>query len=865
MIWRSFFDRKSVEHRHEFKPKRPQTDNKAHNMKTPHRFILPAITALIVGAACAQADIRNYSWSGTSMAPPAIYAVDSNGNPPPTYSMAANRLHAASPGSLGVWCGKQFDWPADSFLADNQVISGSITFRINSLTNNGSASANRLRLFFWNSAYSNGLPAVVSLMAADSKVDVGPGNWRPGGHGEWNKWEMNPNYVGCPAPAGKTYLYNSFNQKNPATDPDYFRLIDNGADHVLSWSAQYDAVNNVVNVQTWLDGISWTVTAVGVQYPDWYRDGGWTENAIAKAWPNMGAWDVEFSQINWATATATTDIRDYWWTGTSGGYPTLYSVDSNGNPPPNYTNSWNPGRLSVANPGSLGVWSGKQFDWPASSFLADTQMISGSITFRINSLTNNGSASANRLRLFFWNSAYSNGLPAVVSLMAADSKVDVGPGNWRPGGHGEWNKWEMNPNVVLSAAPAGKTYLYNSFNQKNPATDPDYFRLIDNGVDHVLKWNAQYDASNNVVNVQTWLDGVSWTITAVGMQYPDWYRDGGWTENAFAKAWPNMGAWDAEFSEIRWHTSAAATDIKDYWWTGTSGGYPTVYTVDSNGNPPPTYQGSWQSGRLQAANPGSLGVWSGKQFDWPCARKLADDEMFSGSLTFRINGVTNSGGVQQRLRLFTINIPWANGLAGIMHIMAADHRASRGDWKPGGHAEWNKWEMNSTESIGAAPAGKTFLYDSWNMNNPATDMDYCRLVDNGVDHVLSWNAQYLADRVRVTIALDGVPWTVSDIGRQSPDWFLDCGWTEMALAKAWPSMGAWDVEFSEIRWTTTKAVPNICFTKFPPSGPELRWWGTLLEATDLTGPWLPAAGTSPLSPTFGETRKFWRTQGLQCP
>jgi len=120
--------------------------------------------------------------------------------------------------------------------------------------------------------------------------------------------------------------------------------------------------------------------------------------------------------------------------------------------------------------------------------------------------------------------------------------------------------------------------------------------------------------------------------------------------------------------------------------------------------------------------------------------------------------------------------------------------------------------------------------------------------------------------VRVTTALDGVPWTVTDVGRQSPDWFLYGGWTENAMAKAWPNMGAWDVEFSQIRWTTSTAVPNICFTQYPPSGQvELRWWGTLLEAPDVTGPWSPVSATSPETPSLSGQRQFWRAQGLQCP
>jgi hypothetical protein len=179
--------------------------------------------------------------------------------------------------------------------------------------------------------------------------------------------------------------------------------------------------------------------------------------------------------------------------------------------------------------------------------------------------------------------------------MGADSKVDLGPGNWRPGGHGDWNKWEMNPNVVGAAAPEGKTYLYNSFNMNNPATDPDYFRLVDQGKDHVLTWSVQY-MDCDVVQVTTALDGVPWTVTDIGRQYPDWLLFGGWTENAFAKSWPNMGAWDAEWSEIRWGTSLGAL--------GACPVPPPAISLAPNG----TVQLTWPAGTLYEA-PDVTGPW----------------------------------------------------------------------------------------------------------------------------------------------------------------------------------------------------------------------------------------------------------------
>ena len=193
------------------------------------------------------------------------------------------------------------------------------------------------------------------------------------------------------------------------------------------------------------------------------------------------------------------NIKNYWWSGTSGCVPPVYQ-DSSGVPIPTYEASWDSGQLHAASPGAVGEWVGKQFDWPMESALADNEMVSGSVTFRINSLENNGDAAANRIRLFQFNAPWANGLPALFTLMGADSTVDIGPGQWRPGGHGDWNKWEMNPSTVIAPAPEGKTYLYNSFNMKDPSTDSDYFRAVDNGTDHVLSWSAWYEADCDVAS-----------------------------------------------------------------------------------------------------------------------------------------------------------------------------------------------------------------------------------------------------------------------------------------------------------------------------------------------------------------------------
>ena len=184
-------------------------------------------------------------------------------------------------------------------------------------------------------------------------------------------------------------------------------------------------------------------------------------------------------------------------------------------------------------------------------------------------------------------------------------------------------------------------------------------------------------------------------------------------------------------------------------------------------------------------------------------------------------------------------------------------RIRGGGWHAGGNSEWGKWEYNPSDAGPAAPPGQTYVYNSFNMNDPATNPDFFRAVTNGTDHVLSWSAQYMAsDVVRVTTALDGVPWTVTDVGRQ----FLNLDWPENALAKQWPNMGGWDAEYSAINWATTPAAPSISISRLPSGQAELKWlFGTLLEAADITGPWLPVSATSPHTITLSG-QKFYRAQ-----
>ena len=514
-------------------------------MKNKLHSLFPAIAVLIASLASAGADTKNYSWNGSSAILPPLYTLDPGKYA--TYAIESSRLHVVSPGANG-WVGNQFDW--DGSLADNEQVSGSMTFRINSFNNGGSLG--RVRLFWFNAPFANGLNAFVGLYGTDKKTTRNSdGGWKPGGHSEWNIWEYNPSDAGAAAPAGKTYVYNSMNMNDPVTDPNFFMALDNGTEHVLSWSAQYVAGSDLVKVTTALDGVPWTTTCVGRQY----NNLGWGENALAKQHGSMqGPWNAKFRQVYWVTTTVPTpasDTKNYSWAGKSEKLPPLYTLDAG-----KYTTYVIEGsdikRLHVVSPGGNG-WVGNQFDWNGP--LANNEKVSGSVTFRIDSYDNGGGVG--RVRLFWFNAPFANGLNAFMSLYGSDKKL-INTSGWYAGGHSEWNKWEFNPSDAPGgcgeAAPAGKTYVYNSFNMNNPDTDASFFKLLDNGTEYVLSWSAQYIASD-VVRVTTALDGVAWTTTDVNRNY----NNLGWGENALAKQHGSMqGPWDAQYRQVFWVTTPDA-------------------------------------------------------------------------------------------------------------------------------------------------------------------------------------------------------------------------------------------------------------------------------------------------------------------
>jgi len=94
----------------------------------------------------------------------------------------------------------------------------------------------------------------------------------------------------------------------------------------------------------------------------------------------------------------------------------------------------------------------------------------------------------------------------------------------------------------------------------------------------------------------------------------------------------------------------------------------------------------------------------------------------------------------------------------------------------------------------------------------------------------------------VSTALDGVPWTSTDVGRD----FLNLGWGENALAKQHGSMqGPWDAEYTQLNWATTPAAPVISISRLPSGNMQLSWpFGTLLESNDVSGPWTPIPGAA---------------------
>jgi hypothetical protein len=508
---------------------------------------------------------RNYAWNGSSNSLPAIYLGGDNDYPNAggTYAMVNGQLKVSSPGGNG-WIGNQFDWVGP--LANNETVSGSVTFRINAYSNGPDAdSLGRVRLFWFNAPFANGLNAFASLYGSDKWMTRSQG-WKPDiqnqtATSEWGKWEFNPDTAGAHAPEGMVYVYNSFNISDPATNTDFYRPVAKGTDHVFSWTARYLPSCGAVQVDTALDGVYWTTMFIDRKF----NNLGWLENALAKQHGSMqGAWEAEFTQVNWATTTATasSDTKNYWWSGRQNVgenqqekfFPPFYVGGTNNYAEPDgWYGVWNDSPVLWVGMDPASGWRNNAFDWTGP--LAVNEKLSGSMTFFVEYFTNGLAAdSLGRVRLLWVNGVYANGLNAFASLYASDKKTSHSDG-WRPGGHSEWNKWEYNPNTAGAFAPDGQVYIYNSFNMSDPVSDPNFFKAIDKESPHTFSWSAQYIPALDVVRVITKLDGDLWTNTDLNRGF----NNLGWGENALAKQHGSMqdGAWSAAIGVLTWNSSPA--------------------------------------------------------------------------------------------------------------------------------------------------------------------------------------------------------------------------------------------------------------------------------------------------------------------
>jgi hypothetical protein len=549
--------------------------------------------------------------------------------------------------------------------------------------------------------------------------------------------------------------------------------------------------------------------------------------------------------------------RTYSWNGSSNSLPGIYVGGDANYPAAGGTYEMASGRLHVSSPGSQG-WINNAFDWAGP--LASNEKVSGSVTFRINYLTNGPEASSlGRVRLFWFNAPFANGLNAFAGLYGSDKWMTRGAG-WQSdlfnlNAGSDWGKWEFNPDTAGAYAPEGMVYVYNSFNMNDPATNTDFYRPIAKGTDHVFSWTAKYLPHCQVVQVDTALDGVYWTTTFVDRKF----NNLGWGENALAKQHGSMqGAWDAEFTQINWTTAAApaSTDTRNYWWSGRQNVgqnqqekyFPPLYVGGTNNYVDPDgWYGVWNDTPVLWAGMAPASGWRNNAFDW--SGTLASDEKLSGSLDFFVEYFTDGIAADSlgRVRLLWVNGVYANGLNAFASLYASDKRTTNSaGWYQGGHSDWNKWEYNPDTAGERAPDGQVYLYNSFNMNNPATDPQFFKAVDYNSPHRFSWSAQYLPgmDVLRVTTALDGVPWTSMDVTRN----FNNLGWGENALVKQHGSMqdGAWSAAIGVLTWTTSPADPTLTITKLSGGDVQLTWpFGTLLQAPAPTGPWTAVSATSP--------------------
>jgi hypothetical protein len=267
----------------------------------------------------------------------------------------------------------------------------------------------------------------------------------------------------------------------------------------------------------------------------------------------------------------------------------------------------------------------------------------------------------------------------------------------------------------------------------------------------------------------------------------------------------------------------------------------------NNYTEPAGWYGVWNDTPVLWAGMDPASGWRNNAFDW--SGPLSNDEKLTGSLTFLVENFSNGQAQDSlgRVRLLWVNGVYTNGLNAFASLYATDKKTDHSNgWHPGGHSDWNKWEYNPNTAGPFAPGGQVYLYNSFNMNDPATSPDFFKAVDFNTPVAFSWSAQYLpaADVVRVVTMLDGETWTTTDVHRG----FNNLGWGENALLKQHGSMqdGKWSAAVGVLTWNTSPADPTLEIATLPDGKLKLTWpFGTLLQATHITGPWTVSPSTSP--------------------
>lgn len=244
-----------------------------------------------------------------------------------------------------------------------------------------------------------------------------------------------------------------------------------------------------------------------------------------------------------AAMAATYSLPSYNWNGSTA--PSIYSGLGSGAD----FKGMDGGYFRVAyDHGNPTGWDGNQFE--NSYMVQNNEAVSGSITFKVDAQENgniNGAPTGGSY-LYMFNMGFANGLNSFLSIVPTQNASHVASG-WYEGGHPEYGKWEMNPDVVDQWAPEGKVYIMNTFTAENPT-----FQLVDLGSDHTVSWNAYYDAATDKVVTDSYFDGSFWGSYKTGRNH----NNLGWTENRMPKRHGRMSgmAMDYSIDQVNWNTAA---------------------------------------------------------------------------------------------------------------------------------------------------------------------------------------------------------------------------------------------------------------------------------------------------------------------